>query len=152
MRGEREAVRRWLDTFACPGPWRAVALVPTVYLDFAQEYLYKNTRPLTLGAQNVSGHAAAGPYTGESAAYMLAEVGAKYALISRANDSLEAYCARAAAARSAGLVPLAEKKFVPPPAPAEIYLTKLTRPRELTAAPPGDLLVDLEVFNAYCRK
>ena len=111
MRGDRETIRRWLETFKGPSGWEPVALLPTPYLDEAADFLRNNPRPLALGAQTVSPYTSPGAYTGETAAYMLADIEIHYVLI-RSLDR-ELYTRKLNAARAAGLHPLIEREAAP---------------------------------------
>ena len=92
-------------------PGRALAVcVPYPYLVQAQSALSSST--IAWGAQDVSEHAA-GAWTGEVSAAMLAEFGCRYALVGHSErrqffgDSDAAVAAKAKAALAGGLTPIA---------------------------------------------
>jgi triosephosphate isomerase len=96
----------WLAT-----PGRALAVcVPYPYLVQAQAAL--SSTAVAWGAQNVSEHAA-GAYTGEVSAGMLAEFGCRYAIVGHSErrqffgETDAVVAAKAKAALAAGLVPIA---------------------------------------------
>jgi triosephosphate isomerase len=87
-----------------------VVCVPFPYLDQVSRLLAGSA--VALGAQDVSSRAAAGPYTGEVAAGMLADFGCRYVLVGhserrslhRETDSVVAE--KFGAARACGMVPV----------------------------------------------
>jgi len=94
---------------ATPGRELAVC-VPYPYLGQAQAAL--SSSPIAWGAQDVSEHAA-GAYTGEVSAGMLAEFGCRYAIVGHSErrqyfgDTDAVVAAKAVAALAAGLTPIA---------------------------------------------
>lgn len=88
----------------------AVVCPPAVYLGQAASCLM-NLPALKLGAQDVSEHAI-GPYTGEIAATMLAELGCRYVIVGHserrqyAQESDETVAQKFFAAKAAGLIPI----------------------------------------------
>src|SRR3954447_1316636 len=92
------------------GPERLLAVcVPYPYLAQAQALLAKS--PVAWGAQNVSEHAA-GAYTGEVSASMLAEFGCRYAIVGHSErrqfygDTDSVVAAKTVAALAAGITPI----------------------------------------------
>jgi triosephosphate isomerase len=100
-----ELVGQWQ---AAPGRQLAVC-VPYPYLAQAQAALKMS--PIAWGAQDVSEHAA-GAYTGEVAAGMLADFGCRYAIVGHSErrqffgDTDAVVAAKAVAALTAGLTPI----------------------------------------------
>ena len=113
MNGSLASNARLLDRLACG--WRGVGrrtlavCVPAPYLAQAQSALGGSA--VAWGAQDVSEHAA-GAYTGDVSAAMVAEFGCRYAIVGHSErrqlhgetDALVA--AKARAARAAGLTPI----------------------------------------------
>ncbi|HLX29775.1 MAG TPA: triose-phosphate isomerase [Casimicrobiaceae bacterium] len=113
MNGSLAANARLLDRLACE--WRATpgrglaVCVPSPYLAQAQAALRGTT--VAWGAQDVSEHAA-GAYTGDVSAAMVADFGARYAIVGHSErrtlhgetDAIVA--AKARAALAAGLTPI----------------------------------------------
>ena len=114
MNGGLAANARLLGRLASewqPPDGRAMAVcVPAPYFAQAQSVLAGSA--LAWGAQDVSEHAA-GAYTGEVSATMVAEFGCRYAIVGhserrqRHGETDAIVCAKARAALSAGLTPIA---------------------------------------------
>ncbi len=112
LHGDRAFARELLDAVvAVPaaGGVDRVILPPFPYIaELAWQYAKHG---LDFGAQDVSAHAK-GAYTGEVAAAMLADIGAKYALVGHSErrqyhaESSALVAAKFVAAKAAGLVPI----------------------------------------------
>ena len=113
MHGSRASNQVLLDALMAgaggAGDAECVVCPPFPYLQQVAERL-RGTR-LGLGAQNVSEHAA-GAYTGEVSAAMLAEIGCRYVIVGHSErrqlygERDDKVAAKFAAARAAGLTPI----------------------------------------------
>jgi triosephosphate isomerase (TIM) len=112
MNGDRAFARALLDAVAAAGSASGVEVAvfpPSIYL--AELAALYGPNGIAFGAQDVSLHAA-GAYTGEIAAEMLREVGARYALVGHSErreyhgESSQQVAGKFIAARRAGLVPV----------------------------------------------
>ena len=101
------ALARGLDGDADGGEWRSACRFPILW----QAQAALSGSALAWGAQNVSEHAA-GAFTGEVAAAMLAEFGCRYAIVGHSErrplygETDAVVAAKAAAALAAGLTPI----------------------------------------------
>ena len=111
MHGTRESARALLDAiFAAPTPvCEVIVIPPAVYLaELVQQCAGKG---VALGAQDVSAQAQ-GAFTGETAASMVKDIGARYALVGHSErrqyhaESNELVAAKYAQAQAAQLIPI----------------------------------------------
>jgi triosephosphate isomerase (TIM) len=109
MHGSRASIAALLDALVEENPSSCAVCVPFPYLAQVAERLRGS--PIAWGAQNVSEHAA-GAYTGEVSASMLAEFGCRYVIVGH-SERRQLYgetdgqvAAKFAAARSAGMIPI----------------------------------------------
>ncbi|HEX5768233.1 MAG TPA: triose-phosphate isomerase [Burkholderiales bacterium] len=109
MHGSRAWIAALLDALVEENPSSCAVCVPFPYLAQVAERLRGS--PIAWGAQSVSEHAA-GAYTGEVSASMLAEFGCRYVIVGH-SERRQLYgetdgqvAAKFAAARSAGMIPI----------------------------------------------
>ena len=109
MHGSRPWIAALLDALVEENPSSCAVCVPFPYLAQVAERLRGS--PIAWGAQSVSEHAA-GAYTGEVSASMLAEFGCRYVIVGH-SERRQLYgetdgqvAAKFAAARSAGMIPI----------------------------------------------
>ena len=111
MHGTRASAMDLVDAIAAapPLPCEIVVFPPFPYL--AELIAAHSNAPIFFGAQDVSAHAK-GAYTGEVAASMIKDIGARYVLVGHSErrqyhaESNEVVAAKYAQAQAAGLVPV----------------------------------------------
>ncbi len=114
LNGSAESVGTWIETMsplAEEGVLDIILMPPALWMERARTQLARHPSRLMLGAQNVAAWEQ-GAYTGEISAHMLAEAGARYALVGHSERRLlfgetdDVVSQKLARCRTAGLSPV----------------------------------------------